>query len=124
MKSLQLPQLTSKFLQQSGLLIDNSFSTYIASIHLTGLRYFLLLHAKKNDEIGKVSDSRNLLSDSLRNLDFACKLWGLFKALISDAISNITSLSASECDHILNRINEEATSFFNQVMQMDTFTLR
>ena len=27
MKSLQLPPLTSKFLQQSGLQIDNSFST-------------------------------------------------------------------------------------------------
>ncbi|MBM7071434.1 hypothetical protein JQC92_05185 [Shewanella sp. 202IG2-18] len=71
-----------------------------------------------------MSDARNLLSDSLRNLDFACKLWGLFKALISDAISSITSLSTSEGDLILNKINEEVTSFFNQVMQMDTFTLR
>ena len=99
--------------QHLGFLSEQSrhYSAYIASIHLTGLRYCLLLHAKQNDECGKVSDSRNLLSDSLRNLDFACKLWGLFKALISDAISSITSLSVSEGDLILDKINEEVTSF-------------
>ena len=112
--------------QHLGFLSEQSrhYSAYIASIHLTGLRYCLLLHAKQNDEIDKVSGSRSLFSDSLRNLDFACKLWGLFKALISDAISSITSLSASEGELILDKINEEVTSFFNQVMQMDTFTLR
>ena len=112
--------------QHLGFLSEQSrhYSAYIASIHLTGLRYCLLLHAKKHDEIDKVSGSRSLFSDSLRNLDFACKLWGLFKALISDAISSITSLSASEGELILDKINEEVTSFFNQVMQMDTFTLR
>ncbi|RLV60250.1 transposase, partial [Parashewanella curva] len=68
--------------------------------------------------------SRNLLCDSLQNLDFACKLWGLFKALISDAVSSISALSATESESILNKINEEVTKFFNQVMQMDTFTLR
>ncbi|RLV59501.1 hypothetical protein D5018_11570, partial [Parashewanella curva] len=42
----------------------------------TGLRFCLLLHAKQNDDISRVCDSRNLLCDSLQNLDFACKLWG------------------------------------------------
>ncbi|RLV57908.1 hypothetical protein D5018_20070 [Parashewanella curva] len=51
-------------------------------------------------------------------------MWGLFKALISDAVSSISALSATESEIILNKINEEATKFFNQVMQMDTFTLR
>ncbi|RJY07223.1 transposase, partial [Parashewanella spongiae] len=51
-------------------------------------------------------------------------LWGLIKALISDAVSSISSLSTTESEIILNKINEEVTSFFNQVMQMDTFTLR
>ncbi|RJY04929.1 hypothetical protein D5R81_18945 [Parashewanella spongiae] len=60
--------------------------------------------------------SRNLLCDSLQNLDFACKLWGLFKALISDAVSSISSLPTTESEIILNKINEEVTSFFNQVM--------
>ena len=59
-----------------------------------------------------------------KTAESSCKLWGLFKALISDAISSITSLSASEGELILDKINEEVTSFFNQVMQMDTFTLR
>ena len=60
----------------------------------------------------------------LRNLDFACRLWDLFKALISDAISNISTLSAKESENIMEKINEKVTSFFNQVMKMDTFTLR
>ncbi|WP_280525326.1 transposase [Parashewanella spongiae] len=112
--------------QHLGFLSEQSrhYSAYIASIHLTGLRFCLLLHAKQNDENSKVCDSRNLLCDSLQNLDFACKLWGLFKALISDAVSSISSLSTTESEIILNKINEEVTSFFNQVMQMDTFTLR
>ncbi|MBM7071246.1 hypothetical protein JQC92_04210 [Shewanella sp. 202IG2-18] len=88
------------------------------------MRFCLLLHAKQNGENSKICDSRNLFSDSLRNLDFACKLWGLFQALISDAISNIATLPAEDGEKILGKINEEVTSFFIQVMQMDTFTLR
>ncbi len=81
-----------------------------------GIAGCMLLHAKLNNDTNKLSDSRNQLSDSLRNLDFACRLWGLFMALISDAISNISTLSAKESENIMEKNNEEVTSFFNQVM--------
>ncbi|KAA0448388.1 MAG: transposase [Candidatus Thioglobus sp.] len=112
--------------QHLGFLSEQSrhYGAYIASIHLTGLRFCLLLHAKQSNDNEKVSVTRNLLSESLNNLDFACKLWGLFKALISDSISSIPSLSLAESEIILDKINEKVTSFFNQIMQMDTFTLR
>ena len=112
--------------QKLGFLKEQSrhYSAYIASIHLTGLRFCLLLFAKQEEGSARLSDVRNDFEESLSCLNFASKLWGLFKALIAGALNEMTSLTNVDKDDVLNKIEETVVDFFTQVMQMDSFTLR
>ena len=57
-------------------------------------------------------------------LNFSSKLWGLFKALISGALSEMVELCDNDKKHIMGSINQTVVNYFTQVMQMDSFTLR
>lgn len=112
--------------QKLGFLKEQSrhYSAYIASIHLTGLRFCLLLFAKQEEGLSKLSEARNEFEESLTTLNFASKLWGLFKALIAGALSEMNKLTAMERSDVLEKIDQTVINFFMQVMQMDNFTLR
>ena len=112
--------------QKLGFLKEQSrhYSAYIASIHLTGLRFCLLLYAKHESGAQRLSDVRNEMEENMCNLNFASKLWGLFKALISGALSEIIELSSEDKATVMAKINQTVINFFTQVMQMDSFTLR
>ncbi|WP_243756292.1 transposase [Shewanella sp. BF02_Schw] len=112
--------------QKLGFLKEQSrhYSAYIASIHLTGLRFCLLLFAKQEERSARLSEVRNDFEESLNCLNFASKLWGLFKALIAGALSEMAILTKADKDGVLNKIEQTVVDFFTQVMQMDNFTLR
>ncbi len=112
--------------QKLGFLKEQSrhYSAYIASIHLTGLRFCILLFVQNEEGAASVSKVRNSLEESLCSLNFASKLWGLFKALITGALSDIIGLSEEDKRKILESIDQTVVNFFTQVMQMDNFTLR
>ena len=57
-------------------------------------------------------------------LNFSSNLWGLFKALVSGALSEILELGCEDKKHIMSSINQTVVNYFTQVMQMDSFTLR
>jgi hypothetical protein len=50
------------------------YSAYLASIHLTGLRFCLLLFAKHYEGAARVSEIRNSIEESLCSLNFVSKL--------------------------------------------------
>ncbi len=108
------------FLKEQG----RHYSAYIASIHLTGLRFCLLVHAKEKAGAARLSEVRNNFEESLTCLSFASQLWGLFKALIAGALNDMANLTSVEKYDVLSRINQTVVDFFTQVMQMDHFTLR
>ncbi|WP_169727656.1 IS4 family transposase [Psychromonas arctica] len=112
--------------QKLGFLKEQSrhYSAYIASIHLTGLRFCILLFAKQEEGSARLSDVRNDFEENLSCLNFASKLWGLFKALIAGALNEMTSLTNVDKHDVLNKIEKMVVDFFTQVMQMDSFTLR
>lgn len=112
--------------QKLGFLKEQSrhYSAYIASIHLTGLRFCLLLFAKQEAGAAQLSKVRNDFEESLSCLNFASKLWGLFKALIAEALNEMANLTYLEKSGVLNQIEKKVVDFFTQVMQMDNFTLR
>ena len=112
--------------QKLGFLKEQSrhCSAYIASIHLTGLRFCLLLFAKQEEGATRLSEVRNDFEESLSCLNFASKLWGLFKALITGALNEMANLTNLEKSGVLNKIEQTVVVFFTQVMQMDSFTLR
>ena len=112
--------------QKLGFLKEQSrhYSAYIASIHLTGLRFCLLLFAKQEEGAARLSDVRNEFEESLSCLNFASKLWGLFKALIAGALNEIVNFTDQDKFNVMDKIEQTVVDFFTQVMQMDSFTLR
>lgn len=112
--------------QKLGFLKEQSrhYSAYIASIHLTGLRFCLLLFAKQEEGAARLCDVRNDFEESLSCLNFASKLWGLFKALIAGALNEVINLTQDDRANVMDKIEQTVIDFFTQVMQMDAFTLR
>lgn len=112
--------------QKLGFLKEQSihYSTYIASIHLTGLRFCLLLFAQHEEGANRLCEVRNDLVDNLCMLDFAHRLWGLFKLLIAGALNEMGDLISVSQDDIMRCIDDKVKLYFEQVMQLDSFTLQ
>jgi len=112
--------------QNLGFLKEQSthYATYIASIHLTAVRFCLLLFARHEQGNSRLSESRNSMIDSLNTLDFASRLWGLFRGLIIGALNNLEEQYGEVISDIMGHIDHSVQQFFVQVMQMDNFTLR
>ena len=112
--------------QKLGFLKEQSrhYSAYIASIHQTGLRFCLLLFAKHEQGAARLSEVRNGFEESLSYLNFASKLWSLFKLLIARALNEVVSLQSQDKTCLMEKIEKTVVDFFTQVMQMDSFTLR
>jgi hypothetical protein len=112
--------------QKLGFLKEQSthYSSYIASIHLTAIRFCMLLFAKHEDGGVRLSDSRNEMIKSLCTLDFASRLWGVFRALITGALEGLKVQYGEGVTEIMRHIDRTVQQFFEQAMQMDCFTLR
>ena len=84
----------------------------------------MLLLAKQEAGAARLSEARNDFEGSLSGLNFASKLWVLFKVLIAGALTQMASLTSTEKDDVLSKIDQTVIDFFTQVLQMDSFTLR
>jgi hypothetical protein len=102
--------------QKLGFLKEQSrhYSAYIASIHLTGLRFCLLFFAKQEEGSARLSDVRNDFDESLSCLNFTSKLWGLFKALIAGALNEMRSLTNVDKDDVLTKIDQTVVDFLRK----------
>ncbi|NQY63356.1 MAG: hypothetical protein HRT38_06410 [Alteromonadaceae bacterium] len=84
----------------------------------------MLLFAKQEEGANKLSEVRNGFEESLNCLNFASKLWGLFKSLICIALDSVNNLQSQDKINVMEKIEQTVVDFFTQVMQMDSFTLR
>jgi len=101
-----------------------TFASHIASIHLTAIRYLMLVYAKNENEALRVFDIRSQVQDQLTTLDFAKRLWQLFRALISGTLDQFTDKIGETTDEIMKAIDHRVSDFFIQALQLDTFTLQ
>lgn len=102
----------------------NSFASHIASIHLSAIRFCMLVFEQQKGMGLQVSAVRNQLVDGLMNLSFAKQLWFLFRVLIHDGLSGIKQQLGCPIDQIMEVIEEHINHFFVQALQLDHFTLR
>jgi hypothetical protein len=84
----------------------------------------MLLFAKHEESAQTLSDVRNDLAKNLRSLDFASQLWILFRAIIAGTFDELKAVYGKILGDILRQIDCKVKQFFEQVMQMDSFTLR
>ena len=62
------------FLKEQG----NHYAAYIASIHLTAIRFCLLVIAKQTQGFGNIAQARQTLCSNSTDISFAGKLWQVF----------------------------------------------
>jgi SRSO17 transposase len=108
------------FLQEQ----TRSFASHIASIHLTAIRYLMLVYAKCEYDDLRVCDMRASIKDQLKTLDYAQRLWHLFRALICNALDKISVSLGETADEIIQAIDRQVECFFVNALQLDVFTMK
>jgi SRSO17 transposase len=107
------------FLQEQ----TQTFASHTASIHLTAIRYLLLVYAQHENEALRVCDIRSRLQDQLTSLDYAKNLWGIFRTLIHDALGDINREIGGAAGTVMKAIDSRVHDFFVRSLQLDAFTL-
>jgi SRSO17 transposase len=103
---------------------SNHYAAYIASIHLSAIRFCLLVIAKQNQENASVASMRQQLCNNSADISYAGKLWGVFRAIISGALDEMSTVLGDMSDIVMDTIDAHIECLFTQVLQLDPDTLR
>ncbi len=103
---------------------SNHYAAYIASIHLTAIRFCMLMSAKQSNGESGLAGMRSLMSNNLIDINFAARLWQVFKAIISGALNELQELLGDAVTLVMETIEEHIKCFFVQALQLDPKTLR
>lgn len=95
-----------------------TFASHIASLHLTAIRYALLVYAKESHD-SRVCDIRKDFEEQLTLLSYGKKLWGLFRQLIQLSLNEIRDELNEKISLIMNTLDRNIKSFFEQALQLD-----
>ncbi|GGX48718.1 IS4 family transposase [Saccharospirillum salsuginis] len=114
--------------QHLGLLREQtiSFASHTASIHLAAMRYLILVAAMLEDGERRVCDHRSDMEAQLTTLNFAHRLWWLFRALIWETLDTVwpDDLDQALKGNVLDAIDERMTEFFTRSLQLDALSMR
>lgn len=103
---------------------SNHYAAYIASIHLTAMRFCMLVIAKSLHQASGISDMRNQITANATSIDYAARLWQVFRAVIAGALDELKILLGDMVAQVMETIERHAQSFFVQALQLDVRTLR
>lgn len=103
---------------------SNHYAAYIASIHLTAIRFCMLVIAKSLHQANGISDMRNQLTANATSIDYATRLWQVFRAVIAGALDELKMLLGDMVAQVMETIERHVQSFFVQALQLDVSTLR
>ena len=110
--------------QNLGLLKEQTitFTSHLASINLTAIRYLMLLY-EALEQGRRLCDVRTDMSNGLMGLSFGQRLWGLFKCLINNTLEQFRAELGELADQIMSTLEQSINAFFRQALQLDSFTL-
>ena len=57
---------------------SNHYAAYIASIHLTAIRFCILVISKSRHQANGIADVRQQLTANATSIDYAARLWQVF----------------------------------------------
>jgi len=114
--------------QHLGFLTEQArhYACYVASIHLASIRFCLLVIAKQQHQSAGIGlpEMRKQISTNITNIDFASRLWLVFRALISGALDELKMVLGDAYDLVMSTIDQHVNRFFMQALQLDPFQLR
>lgn len=100
------------------------YASYIASIHLTAIRFCMLSIAKHQHNAGDIAGMRQRITANVSNIDYAARLWQFFRALISGALDELKTLLGDAADLVMKTIESHVQRFFVQALQLHPDILR
>ena len=103
---------------------SNHYAAYIASIHLTAIRFCLLVIAKQMHGESSIALMRKKLCSNSADISYASKLWLVFRAVITGAIDELKAVLGDAAALVMETIDAHIQCLFVQVLQLDTKTLR
>jgi SRSO17 transposase len=112
--------------QHLGLLKEqsNHYAAYIASIHLSAIRFCILVMAKQIQGAGSVAQIRYELCGNSQKISFSQQLWPVFRAIITGALDTLDEILGDKSILIMQTIESHIQCFFMQVLQLDPKILR
>jgi len=103
---------------------SNHYAAYIASIHLTAIRFCLLVIAKQTQGFSNIAQARQTLCSNSMDISFASKLWRVFRAVIIGALDELRDVLGDAVTLVMETIDARIQCLFTQVLQLDPKTLR
>ena len=103
---------------------SNHYAAYIASIHLTAIRFCLLVIAKQTQGEASVALMRQKLCSNSADISFSGKLWQVFRAVITGALDELKAVLGDAVTLVMETIDAHIQCLFVQVLQLDPKTLR
>ncbi|MDP3931200.1 MAG: transposase, partial [Methylococcaceae bacterium] len=103
---------------------SNHYAAYIASIHLTAIRFCLLVIAKQTQGAVSVAETRQAICSNSTDISFAGKLWQVFRAVITGALEGLKAVMGEAVDILMATIDAHIECWFLQVLQLDAKTLK
>lgn len=100
------------------------YACYVASIHLTAIRFCLLVIAKQHHGASGVAQMRQQIVGNATQIDFAARLWGCFRALLVGALEELKPVLGDKADLVMQTIDIHVQRFFVQALQLDPLQLR
>ena len=112
--------------QHLGFLQEQSrhYACYVASVHLTAIRFCLLVIAKQQHGASGVAQMRQQIAGNAKAIDYASRMWGGFRALIVDAIDTLKPTLGDHVNLVMQTIDLHMQRFFVQTLQLDPLQLR
>ena len=108
------------FLQEQ----SNHYAAYVASIHLTAIRFCILVTGKTQGYSGGISAVRNQIIANATAIDHATRLWHVFHAVIAGALDELKTELGDMLSRVMETIERHVENFFVQSLQLDIRTLR
>ncbi|MCU7879429.1 MAG: transposase [Candidatus Thiodiazotropha sp. (ex Lucinoma aequizonata)] len=108
------------FLQEQ----TTTFASHTASVHLCAIRYLMLVQNKLENPDFRVGDIRSQIQEQVDSLSFARKLWQIFRAIISDTLSELQATLGCSVDTVMLAINKRVSEFFISSLQLDAFRMQ
>lgn len=100
------------------------YACYVASNHLTAIRFCLLVMAKQQHGASGVAQMRQQFVGNATQIDYACRLWGSFRALLCGALDELTPVLGVNAALVVQTIDLHVQRFFVQALQLDPMQLR
>ncbi len=108
------------FLKEQG----RHYAAYVASIHLTAIRFCMLVVGKCMHNASGICDMRKQITTNVASINYATQLWQVFRAIITGALDEMKALLGDVVTQVLETIERHVQAFFVQALQLDTQTMR